>query len=81
MARNKAVRKAMKHPDRPGAGARKRKKLHSKKDKVHVVMAEYKRGTLRSGSGKKVTSRDQAVAIAMSESGQSRRKKKKKKKG
>ena len=36
-------------------------------DKVRKVMGEYKRGTLKSGSGKKVTSRDQAIAIAMSE--------------
>jgi len=39
-------------------------------------MAEHKRGTLKSGSGKKVKSRKQAIAIAMSESGQSRAKKK-----
>jgi len=45
------------------------------KQKVEKVMHEHKRGTLRSGSGKKVKSRKQAVAIAMSESGQSRRKK------
>jgi hypothetical protein len=35
-------------------------------------MREHKRGTLRSGSGRKVKSRKQAIAIAMSESGQSR---------
>ena len=46
-----------------------------KKGKVHKVMSEYKHGDLKSGSGKKVRSRKQAVAIAMSESGQSRRKK------
>lgn len=34
---------------------------------VKKTMGEYKRGTLRSGSGKKVTSRKQAVAIAMSQ--------------
>jgi hypothetical protein len=39
-------------------------------------MGEKKRGTLKSGSGKKVTSRRQAVAIAMSESGQSKKRKK-----
>ena len=39
-----------------------------KKNKVEKVMHEYKEGTLRSGgSGKKVTSRKQAVAIALSE--------------
>lgn len=34
---------------------------------VERTMREYKRGTLKSGSGKKVTSRRQAVAIAMSQ--------------
>lgn len=37
------------------------------KQKVAKVMREYKAGTLKSSSGEKVTSRDQAVAIAMSE--------------
>ena len=41
--------------------------------KVRKVMGEKKRGTLRSGSGRKVKSRKQAVAIAMSQSGQSRK--------
>ena len=35
--------------------------------KVHKVMKELKEGTLKSGSGQKVTSRKQAVAIALSE--------------
>lgn len=35
--------------------------------KVEQVMREKKRGTLRSGSGKKVTSRKQAIAIGLSE--------------
>ena len=39
------------------------------KDKVRRVMKEYAEGKLKSSSGKKVTSRDQAVAIAMSEAG------------
>jgi hypothetical protein len=38
-----------------------------KNRKVKKVMGEYKRGTLKSSSGKKVKSRKQAVAIAMSE--------------
>jgi hypothetical protein len=44
--------------------------------KVHKVIAEYKHGTLHSGSkhGAKVTSRKKAVAIAMSEAGKSRKK-------
>ena len=45
--------------------------------KAHKVMTEYKRGSLKSSSGQKVTSRKQAVAIAMSESGQSRKRRKK----
>ena len=35
--------------------------------KVRKVMREYKRRTLRSGSGGKVRKRKQAVAIALSE--------------
>jgi hypothetical protein len=37
------------------------------KAKVAKVMREYKSGSLKSSSGQKVKSRDQAVAIAMSE--------------
>jgi hypothetical protein len=36
-------------------------------DKVEKTMHERKKGTLRSGSGKKVTSRKQAIAIGLSE--------------
>ena len=43
---------------------------------VKKVMHEHKHGTLKSGSGKKVKSRKQAIAIAMSESGQSKTRKK-----
>ena len=35
--------------------------------KVEKTMHERKHGTLRSGSGKKVTSRKQAIAIGLSE--------------
>ena len=41
--------------------------MAAKKSKMEKVMGEYKRGTLKSGSGKKVTSRKQAIAIGMSE--------------
>lgn len=51
-------------------------KASKMKDKVAKVMREYKAGKLKSSSGDKVTSRDQAVAIAMSESGMSKEKKK-----
>jgi hypothetical protein len=46
--------------------------------KIGVVMKEYKAGKLHSGSkkGPTVTSRKQAVAIAMSEAGMSKAKKK-----
>ena len=43
------------------------KKADSGKKKVHKVMSEYKHGSLKSGSGGKVKSRKQAVAIALSE--------------
>jgi hypothetical protein len=46
----------------------------AQKKKVHKVMHEHKKGKLKSGSGKKVRSRKQAIAIAMSESGQSKKK-------
>ena len=36
-------------------------------DKVGEVMHEFKEGKLKSGSGKKVTSKKQAVAIGISE--------------
>lgn len=36
-------------------------------DKVEKAMHERKEGTLRSGSGDKVTSRKQAIAIGLSE--------------
>lgn len=65
----KEIKQSMKHPDKLGEGAKKRKKLSSKKDKFHAVMGEFKRGTLHSSDGKKVTNRDQAIAIAYSESG------------
>jgi hypothetical protein len=36
-------------------------------DKVEKAMHEKKAGTLKSGSGKKVTSKKQAIAIGLSE--------------
>lgn len=56
-------------------------KESAKKAKVHKVMKEFKEGRLKSGAGAhgKVKSRRQAIAIAMSESGQSRSKPSKKK--
>ena len=44
-------------------------RAQTRKRKISKVLSEYKRGKLRSGSkkGPKVTSREQAVAIALSE--------------
>lgn len=42
-------------------------------DKVRKVMHEYKEGELKSSSGAKVTSRKQAIAIAMSEQRRARK--------
>lgn len=66
--------------------AEKKKKPTTKKgkqSKTHKVMHEYKTGALKSGpggKGGKVKSRKQAIAIAMSESGQSKKRKKTSKK-
>ena len=48
-----------------------------KRAKVDKVMGEFKRGKLNSGSkkGPRVRSRKQAIAIALSESGQSKKSK------
>lgn len=43
-------------------------KLTEAAKKIGKVMGEFKEGKLKSSSGQKVKSRDQAVAIAMSES-------------
>lgn len=52
--------------------------MKKKTDKMGKVMHEYKAGTLKSSSGKKVTSRKQAIAIGMSEQAAAAKKKKKK---
>jgi hypothetical protein len=65
---NKAVGQAVSH-EQEGAMT-----TATQKKKVHKVMQEHKKGTLKTGSGKKVHSRKQAIAIAMSESHQSRKK-------
>jgi hypothetical protein len=59
----------MQHKHELGAGAKKRKKIKSRKNKFDTVMAEFARGTLHSSDGEIVTSKEQALAIAYSESG------------
>ena len=44
-----------------------------KNSKVRKVMGEYKDGKLKSSSGHKVTNRNQAMAIALSEAGVKRK--------
>jgi hypothetical protein len=46
-----------------------------KKSMEGTGRGEFKRGSLKSSSGSKVTNRKQAVAIALSEAGKSKRKK------
>ena len=48
------------------------KKPTKAEKKVSKVMREYGAGALKSSSGKKVTSRQQAIAIALSEAGKSK---------
>ena len=45
-----------------------------KKKKIKKVMGEFKRKKLKSSSGKKVTNRKQAIAIALSEAKRKKRK-------
>lgn len=48
-----------------------------KQARVHEEMGKFKRGTLHSSNGKKVTGRKQAIAIALNEAGKSKRNKRK----
>ena len=50
------------------------KQTKAQQAKVERVMHEFKEGDLKSGSGRKVKDRKQAVAIALSEAGASNQK-------
>jgi hypothetical protein len=49
-----------------GVASKYRKTKKKKNAKMQKVMSEFKAGTLKSSSGKKVTSRKMAIAIGMS---------------
>ena len=49
-------------------------KLDAAAKKIGRVMGEFKEGKLKSSSGQKVKTRDQAVAIAMSEAKRAKKK-------
>ncbi|ESQ87030.1 DUF6496 domain-containing protein [Asticcacaulis benevestitus] len=53
------------------------KESEGRKDTMERVMHEFKYGELKSSSGDKVKSREQAVAIGMSEAGSSNQEDKK----
>jgi hypothetical protein len=63
---NKRQKEALKHPNVLGAGAKKRRRLH-KNERAAVIVEEFKRGTLHSGSGAIVTKPSQMRAIINSE--------------
>jgi hypothetical protein len=44
-----------------------------RREKIRTVMREFEAGTLKSSSGEPVKSRQQAIAIALSEAGMSRK--------
>jgi len=67
MKKHHHSKEAMKHPDKLGAGAAKRKHIKDPKSKIATVEKEFQRGTLRSGSGAHVTNPKQAIAIGLSE--------------
>ena len=56
----------------------KRASKKAKRGRMHEEMHKFKHGSLRSSSGRTVKTRAQAIAIGLSESGQSRKKRTKK---
>lgn len=68
---NQAQREALKHPNKLGAGAAKRRKLKPN-ERGEVIAKEFEHGTLHSGSGDIVTNPAQMRAIISSETKKSR---------
>lgn len=68
MPKSRSLKEEMYHSE-----GHKGKHLHGA-GKVHVVMKEFKKGALHSGSGNIVKNRKQAIAIALNEAGLSRKK-------
>ena len=69
---NKRQKEALKHPDKLGAGAAKRRKL-PRSERGAVIWEEFERGTLHSGGGPIVRNPAQARAIIASETGKRRK--------
>jgi len=67
------VNKALEHPNKLGAGARKRENLNAP-EKKESVMKEFAHHKLHSGSGEIVTNPKQAMAIGYSEAGEHKKK-------
>lgn len=64
----KRIAKALRHPDKLGAGAAARRKHLKRSDEyVTAVMKEFYSGTLHGPHGKKIKRRDRALAIGISE--------------
>ena len=81
MEEESGLKSTMNGTDTPAKGAKPAGKLEEKateaqKEKIHKVMSEFKRRKLHSGSkkGPTVTSREQAVAIALNQAGLSKKK-------
>lgn len=71
----KNLKKALEHADKPGAGEAKRKKLKPA-TRAKAVKKEFKRGSLYTAQGKKVTDKGQMKAIKAAEKKAAKKKEK-----
>ncbi len=62
MINKSKILNALKHINKLGAGAKKRKNLNKSENAI-AIMKEFKRGTLHSGKGGIVKNKKQAIAI------------------